>query len=130
MRRGRAKLTSRAPNRSYVFQQKLSFLSSGKALCFLTLPLLFRDPLYILPVLSVYLSRFPTRRLDGSLRKFQVSQRTAHRSFCRRESFVIHTTGWATLLLISVVIPKGSVSSFLKVTGIFAKFGERRHFSK
>lgn len=97
----KAKLTSRAPNYSYVFQQKLSFLSSGKAQGFLALPPLFRDPLYILPVLSVYLSRFPTRRLDESLRKFQVFRRTAHRSFCRRESFVIHTTGWTTLLLIS-----------------------------
>lgn len=101
MQQSKAKLTSRAPNYSYVFQQKLLFLSSGKALCFLTLPPFIRDPFYILPVLSVYLSRFPTRRLDESLRKFQVSGRTAHRSFCRRESFVIHTAGWVTLLLIS-----------------------------
>lgn len=47
-------------------------------------------PLYIyITNIYIYLSRSPTRRLDGSLRKFQVFRRTAHRSSCSRESFVI-----------------------------------------
>lgn len=73
-------------------------MPSVKALCFLPYHS-YRVPRYIL---SVYLSHFPTRRLDDSLRKFQVFQRTAHTGPSvagKVSSFIL--AGWATLLLIS-----------------------------